>query len=178
MELTPDNLKAFEEIVARYPGRDRPEDGGRRRRLTSTLIEYGRPAVGGCRPATAMARTVGLPAAIATRLLLDGQLPLTGCHIPTHPAIYRPILAQLEAEGRCPGEHTPSLLVVDLSIGPGHLHQRKRFEGRCRVRCDVQLEQNVEEAVLLELELRGEIGAKTVPVPEWTSGQGTGLAVG
>lgn len=87
------------EIVARYP-----EESGRRRRLTSTLIEYGRPVAGGGRPAaarpsTAMARTVGLPAAIATRLLLNGELPLTGCHIPTHPAIYRPILALLEADG-------------------------------------------------------------------------------
>jgi alpha-aminoadipic semialdehyde synthase len=46
-----------------------------------------------------MARTVGQPAAIAVRLLVRGELPLTGCRIPTHPAIYEPILAELEATG-------------------------------------------------------------------------------
>ena len=40
----------------------------------------------------------GLPAAIAAQLLLTGDLPMTGSYIPTHPAIYSPILAGL-AEG-------------------------------------------------------------------------------
>lgn len=76
-------------VEARYP-----REGDRRERLRSTLIDYGRP--GGW---TAMARTVGLPASLATRLLLTGELPLTGSHIPTHPAIYRPILEGLAAAG-------------------------------------------------------------------------------
>ncbi len=84
-----DVILLLHEIVARYPRED-----GRRERVTSTLIHYGEP--GGT---TAMARTVGLPAAIAVELLLAGDLPLTGCHIPTHPAIYEPILSRLEAEG-------------------------------------------------------------------------------
>jgi saccharopine dehydrogenase (NAD+, L-glutamate forming) len=42
---------------------------------------------------------VGLPAAIAAKLRLTGELPLTGCHIPTHPAIYVPILRELEHAG-------------------------------------------------------------------------------
>ncbi len=84
-----DVIILLHEVVARFP-----EDGGRRERVTSTLIHYGEP--GGT---TAMARTVGLPTAIAVELLLAGELPLTGCHIPTHPAIYKPILSRLEAAG-------------------------------------------------------------------------------
>ena len=84
-----DVIILLHEITARYP-----QDDGLRERVTSTLIHYGEP--GGM---TAMAETVGLPAAIAVELLLDGRLPLVGCHIPTHPTIYRPILGRLEAEG-------------------------------------------------------------------------------
>lgn len=74
-------------LTVRYPGDSH-------QRLTSTLVEYGEP--GGI---TAMARTVGLPAAIAARLVLAGHLDLAGCHIPTEPGIYRPVLAELEREG-------------------------------------------------------------------------------
>ena len=62
--------------------------------LTSTMVVEGEP--GGM---TAMARTVGLPAALAARMVLTGQLPLTGCHIPTHPSIYEPVLGDLAKEG-------------------------------------------------------------------------------
>ena len=71
-----------------------PEDDGRRETLTSTMTSIGAP--GGT---TAMARTVGLPAGVAVRLLLEERLPLTGCHIPTHPMVYQPVLEELEAEG-------------------------------------------------------------------------------
>lgn len=67
---------------------------GGRERLISTLVEHGEP--GGI---TAMARTVGLPAAVAARMVLAGELTLTGCRIPTDPRIYRPVLAELEREG-------------------------------------------------------------------------------
>ena len=33
------------------------------------------------------------------RLILTDRIPLTGCHAPTHPAIYKPILAELEKKG-------------------------------------------------------------------------------
>jgi hypothetical protein len=46
-----------------------------------------------------MARTVGLPAGIAVKLILADEIPLTGCQIPIHPAIYEPILAELAAAG-------------------------------------------------------------------------------
>jgi len=71
-----------------------PEEAARREKHISTLIAYGEP--GGF---TAMSRTVGLPAALAVELILTGGLPLTGSHIPTHPAIYTPILAGLEKAG-------------------------------------------------------------------------------
>ncbi len=77
------------EIEAVYP-----EEKDRKESITSTLIEYGDP--GG---QTAIAKTVGLPMAIAVELILDGKLPLTGCHIPTHPAVYEPVLAKLSQSG-------------------------------------------------------------------------------
>ncbi len=94
-----DAIILLHEVIARYPG-----ENGREERITSTLVHYGEP--GGT---TAMARTVGLPAAVAIELLLAGELPLTGCHIPTHPAIYRPILDRLEAAG----------LSFDETVEPG-----------------------------------------------------------
>ncbi|MFH1844045.1 MAG: saccharopine dehydrogenase C-terminal domain-containing protein [bacterium] len=35
----------------------------------------------------------------AVKLILTGQMPLTGCQIPMHPSIYKPILAELEEAG-------------------------------------------------------------------------------
>ena len=84
-----DMIILLHEILARYP-----RENGRAERVTSTLVHYGEP--GGT---TAMAKTVGLPAAVAVELLLAGRLPLTGCHVPTHPAIYQPVLSRLEDEG-------------------------------------------------------------------------------
>ena len=43
-----------------------------------------------------MARTVSLPAAIATKLILNGQIGLTGVHIPVAKEIYKPVLEELE----------------------------------------------------------------------------------
>lgn len=71
-----------------------PSDGDRTDRHVATMVEYGEP-----RGMTAMARTVGLPAAIGVKRVLSGELTQTGCQIPTHPAIYEPILAELEAAG-------------------------------------------------------------------------------
>lgn len=68
-------------------------DGGEER-IHSTLIEYGER--GGV---SAMARTVGLPTGIAARLLLEGAITRTGCHLPTERAIYVPILEELAREG-------------------------------------------------------------------------------
>jgi saccharopine dehydrogenase (NADP+, L-glutamate forming) len=69
-------------------------EAGRNERITSTLIDYGVP--GGD---SSMSRTVGLPAAIATRLVLEGKIRLTGVQVPVHPEIYGPILDELGALG-------------------------------------------------------------------------------
>lgn len=81
-----DMVVLLHDFVAEYP--DRQE------RIRSWLVDFGVP-----HGDTAMARTVGLPAAIATRLILQGVIRLTGVHIPVLPEIYRPVLAELEERG-------------------------------------------------------------------------------
>ena len=61
----------------------------------STLVDYGDPKT----KITAIAKTVGAPAAIATKLILKGELNLTGCHIPTHTDIYPKVLEELKTLG-------------------------------------------------------------------------------
>lgn len=46
-----------------------------------------------------MAKTVGLPAAIATELVLDGKIQERGVHRPTMRHVYEPILDQLADHG-------------------------------------------------------------------------------
>jgi saccharopine dehydrogenase-like NADP-dependent oxidoreductase len=77
------------ELEVDYPGQERPAET-----ISSTLVEYGEPD-----GFTAMARTVGLPTALAVKLLLDDKIPLTGAQIPTHPSIYEPVLREIEAAG-------------------------------------------------------------------------------
>jgi saccharopine dehydrogenase-like NADP-dependent oxidoreductase len=77
------------EIDVEYPGKSTNAE-----KITSTFIEYGEP--GGF---TAIAKTVGLPAAIAAKLVLTDELPISGCHIPTHPAIYSKVLPELKESG-------------------------------------------------------------------------------
>jgi saccharopine dehydrogenase (NAD+, L-glutamate forming) len=48
---------------------------------------------------TAMSMTVGLPLAIATKLLLTGKIKRTGIILPIHKDIYEPIMAELETFG-------------------------------------------------------------------------------
>ncbi len=48
---------------------------------------------------TAMARTVGLPVAIATRHILNGNISTPGVQIPISKEIYEPMLAELEEHG-------------------------------------------------------------------------------
>lgn len=60
-------------------------------RITSTLIDFGIPYGD-----SSMSRTVGLPAAIGTRMILEGKIRESGVHIPVKPEIYLPILAELK----------------------------------------------------------------------------------
>ncbi len=48
---------------------------------------------------TAMAKTVGLPLGIAAKLILEGEIRLSGLHIPILPEIYTPVLRELAEEG-------------------------------------------------------------------------------
>jgi hypothetical protein len=48
---------------------------------------------------TSMSRTVGLPAAIGVKLILQGKINLTGVHTPVIPEIYEPVLEELEQLG-------------------------------------------------------------------------------
>ncbi len=56
-------------------------------------------ARGDNRMRTAMAKTVGLPLAIAIDLFIQGTINLYGLYIPNVPEIYRPVLEQLKANG-------------------------------------------------------------------------------
>lgn len=78
-----DMVALHHQFVAEYP--DRKE------KITSTLVDFGIP-----NGDSSMARTVGLPAAVATKLLLQGAINITGVHIPVIPEIYEPVLDELE----------------------------------------------------------------------------------
>ncbi|KAJ3099440.1 hypothetical protein HK100_004883, partial [Physocladia obscura] len=67
---------------------------GKKNELTSTLIAYGDP-----QGYSAMAKTVGLPAAMATEMILNGEMRHTGVVAPVHADIYEPLLEKLENEG-------------------------------------------------------------------------------
>lgn len=46
-----------------------------------------------------MALTVGYPAAIATKMILDGEIQERGSVLPLSPDIFRPMLTRLRSEG-------------------------------------------------------------------------------
>jgi saccharopine dehydrogenase-like NADP-dependent oxidoreductase len=46
---------------------------------------------------TAMAKTVGLPLGIVTKLILEGKIMEKGLHIPVLPSIYEPVLEELKS---------------------------------------------------------------------------------
>ena len=83
-----DMVILMHKLEAEYPKENK------RKRYISTLVDYGIPD-----GMTTIAKTVGAPAGIAAKLILLGELPLTGTHIPTHPAIYTKVLAELEELG-------------------------------------------------------------------------------
>lgn len=63
-------------------------------RMTYTMVDQG-DACG----LSAMARTVGLPTALAMEMMLEGELELPGCILPTAPEIYPRVLERLRGEG-------------------------------------------------------------------------------
>ena len=60
----------------------------------STMIAYGDP-----NSYSAMAKTVGYPAAIASDMVLKGQIRQTGVFAPLSKDIYVPMIKKLHAEG-------------------------------------------------------------------------------
>lgn len=66
------------------------EDQGQVKRVRSAMVTNGDDAID-----TAMAKTVGLPLGIATKLLLQGKIEARGVQIPITPEFYNPILSEL-----------------------------------------------------------------------------------
>ena len=81
-----DMLIMQHEFVARYSGRTE--------KTTSTLIDYGIP-----NGDSSMSRLVGLPAAIATKLILQRKIDLVGVQVPVVSEIYEPVLEELSQMG-------------------------------------------------------------------------------
>ncbi len=82
-----DMIVMTHEYLARYPD-------GRRERIVSSLVDRGDPEGD-----SAIARTTGLPIAIACDLVLRDEVQLRGVHIPVHESIYGPSLKILHEMG-------------------------------------------------------------------------------
>ena len=81
-----DMIVMHHEFIAEY--------SSKKEYITSTLVNYGIP-----NGDSSIARTVALPAAIAVKMILEGEIDITGVHIPVIPEIYNPILDELEEMG-------------------------------------------------------------------------------
>ncbi|KAF7346180.1 Alpha-aminoadipic semialdehyde synthase, mitochondrial [Mycena sanguinolenta] len=76
------------EVIARAPGSNKLEEVHH-----ATLIAYGTDKV------TAMARTVGMPVAIAALNVLDGKVPMRGVAGPTDASVYKSVLSRMDEAG-------------------------------------------------------------------------------
>ena len=81
-----DMLVMQHEFVAEYP--DRTE------KITSTMVDYGIP-----NGDSSMSRLVGLPAAIAARMIIQGEIERSGVQTPVIPEVYEPVLTELAEFG-------------------------------------------------------------------------------
>lgn len=86
---------------------------GKPQNMTSTLITYGDSQH------TAMAKTVGLPCAMAAELVLDGRIPEQGVLVPTAKHVYEPLLHELEQEGVKFLEQTRPRAGSEQPLSPG-----------------------------------------------------------
>jgi len=64
---------------------------GELKMIESSMVTKGEDAIN-----TAMARTVGIPVGIATKLILQGKITTPGVHLPLTKEIYEPMLKELE----------------------------------------------------------------------------------
>ena len=67
---------------------------GENHQIDSSMVVIGDDQVN-----TAMAKTVGLPTAISTRLILNGTVSTPGVQMPIYPEVYEPVLNELEEYG-------------------------------------------------------------------------------
>ncbi|RPI73345.1 MAG: saccharopine dehydrogenase [Desulfobacteraceae bacterium] len=81
-----DMLVLQHEFIAEYPNK--------KEKITSTMIDFGIP-----NGDSSMNRTVGLPAAVGVRMILEGKIKTTGVLIPVTPEIYEPVLKELQRLG-------------------------------------------------------------------------------
>ena len=70
------------------------EHQGKKKQIESSLV-----VIGEDQTYTAMAKTVGLPVAIATLKILNGQIKTPGVQLPISKEVYEPILKELEENG-------------------------------------------------------------------------------
>jgi saccharopine dehydrogenase-like NADP-dependent oxidoreductase len=70
------------------------DDKGKKREIQASLVATGNDSV-----YTAMAKTVGLPLGISTKLILQNKIKARGVVIPTIPEIYNPVLDELKSLG-------------------------------------------------------------------------------
>lgn len=66
------------------------KEGDRPLKTYSTMVDFGVPDGD-----SSMSRTVGLPAAVGTRYILEGRIDMPGVRIPVSPKIYEPVLEEL-----------------------------------------------------------------------------------
>ena len=69
-------------------------ENGKPKEIQSSMVAIGDDSIN-----TAMAKTVGLPIAIAAKNILQGNINLSGVFIPTIKPIYKPILDELDTMG-------------------------------------------------------------------------------
>ena len=67
---------------------------GQFHKITSHMVNIGEDSI-----YTSMSNTVGLPAAICAKMILNGNLQLKGVQLPIMPEVYNPILNELEENG-------------------------------------------------------------------------------
>ena len=67
---------------------------GEHRKIYSTMVTIGDDTLH-----TAMSKTVGLPVAIISKLILQGKIKMSGVELPVHREIYEPVLEELKEFG-------------------------------------------------------------------------------
>lgn len=99
LESDRDMVLLVHRMIVEYDGNSEKKE-----EIISTFSSYGDP--GGH---TAMAKTVGLPAAIAVKLITTGELSVTGSHLPLNREIYSKVLTELRQLGMSYSEEVKPL---------------------------------------------------------------------